>query len=60
MKLNIPAEKAIKILRDRLSEIDGYGFNPKAWKDRTENDLREIFPIGSMQWLQVRDRKSVV
>jgi hypothetical protein len=53
MKLNIPAEKAIKILRDRLGEIDDYGFNPKAWKDRTENDLREIFLIGSMQWLQV-------
>ncbi len=27
--------------------------NPKAWKDRTENDLREIFPLGSSQWLQV-------
>lgn len=53
MKLNIPAEKAIKILRNRLGEIDGYGFNPKAWKDQTENDLREIFPIGSIQWLQV-------
>lgn len=53
MKLKIPTEQAIKILGDRLREIDNYGFNPKAWKDRTENDLREIFPLGSMQWLQI-------
>jgi hypothetical protein len=53
MEIKIPTEQAIKILRDRLGEIDGYGFNPKAWKDRTENDLREIFPLGSMQWLQI-------
>jgi hypothetical protein len=53
MKLKIPTEQAIKILLGRLAEIDGYGFNPKAWKDRTENDLREIFPLGSMQWLQI-------
>lgn len=53
MKLNIPTEQAIKILRDRLVEIDGYGFNPKAWKDRTVLDLREIFPRGSTQWLQL-------
>jgi len=53
MKLNIPTEQAIKILRDRLVEIDSYGFNPKAWKDRTVLDLREIFPLGSSQWMQV-------
>ena len=53
MKLKIPTEQAIKILRDRLAEIDSYGFNPKAWKDRTANDLREIFLLGSMQWLQI-------
>ncbi len=53
MKLLIPADQAIQILQTRLVDIDGYGFNPKAWKDRTENDLREIFPLGSMQWLQV-------
>jgi hypothetical protein len=53
MKLNIPSEEAIKILQSRLSEIDIYGFNPKAWKDRTVLDLREIFPVGSTQWLQV-------
>lgn len=53
MKLNIPAEEAKKILQSRLSEIDAFGFNPKAWKDRTVLDLREIFPLGSTQWLQV-------
>ena len=52
MKLNIHPEQAIKILRDRIKEIDSYNFNPKAWKDKTENDLREIFPLG-LQWLQV-------
>lgn len=53
MILKIPTEQAIKILSERLAENDGYGFNPKAWKDQTENDLREIFPLGSMQWLQI-------
>ena len=53
MKLKIPPEHAIKILQERISDIDNYNFNSKAWKDKTENDLREIFPLGSMQWLQV-------
>lgn len=53
MKLLIPADQAIQILQARLAEIDANSFNPKAWKDRTENDLREIFPLGSMKWLQV-------
>lgn len=53
MNLKIPTEQAIKILQNRHAEIDSYGFNPKAWKDRTENDLREIFPLGSKQWLQI-------
>ncbi len=53
MKLLIPPGQAIQILQARLVDIDAYNFNPKAWKDRTENDLREIFPLGSMQWLQV-------
>lgn len=53
MNLKIPADQAIQILQARLAEINDYAFNPKAWKDRTENDLREIFPLGSMQWLQV-------
>lgn len=53
MKLLIPADQAIQILKARLADIDNYNFNAKAWKDRTENDLKEIFPLGSMQWLQV-------
>jgi hypothetical protein len=53
MKLLIPTNNAIQILKARRREIDDYYFNPKAWKASTENDLREIFPLGSMQWLQV-------
>ncbi len=53
MNLKIPPDQAIQILQQRLVDIDTFGFNPKAWKDRTENDLREIFPLGSTQWLQV-------
>lgn len=53
MRLQINKDKAIKILRDRLRDIDEFNFNAKAWKDRTVLDLREIFPIGSTQWLQV-------
>lgn len=53
MNLKISADQAIQILQARFREIDAYSFNPKAWKDRTENDLREIFPLGSMQWLQI-------
>lgn len=53
MNLKIPKEKAVQILRQRISELSEYKFNPKAWKDKTENDLREIFPLGSPQWLQI-------
>lgn len=53
MNLKIPKNKAIQILRQRINDLTEYNFNPKAWKDKTENDLREIFPIGSMQWLQI-------
>jgi hypothetical protein len=53
MNLKIPKNKAIQILRQRIAELSEYNFNPKAWKDKTENDLREIFPVGSMQWLQI-------
>jgi hypothetical protein len=53
MKLNIPADRAIKILEDRISEIEVYGFDSKVWKTRTILDLREIFPLGSMQWLEI-------
>jgi hypothetical protein len=53
MNLLINKDKAIKILRDRLAELDDFNFNHKAWKDRTVLDLKEIFPLGSSQWLQV-------
>lgn len=53
MNLKVPKAKAIQILRQRITELSEYNFNPKAWKDKTENDLREIFPLGSMQWLQI-------
>ncbi|WP_026904553.1 hypothetical protein [Pedobacter glucosidilyticus] len=53
MKLNVPADQAVKILEDRISELEVYGFDSKVWKARTVLDLREIFPIGSMQWLEV-------
>jgi len=55
MKLLIPKDKAIGILRQRLSELGGANFNPKAWQDRTVLDLREIFPLGSTQWVQVSE-----
>lgn len=57
MNLKIPKEKAINILEDRLSEIDNFNFNSSAWKNKTENDLREIFPLGSTQWLQISNIK---
>lgn len=53
MKLNLSADQAVKILEDRIAEIEVYGFDSKVWKARTVLDLREIFPIGSMQWLEV-------
>lgn len=53
MKLLVPKEKAIKIISERISNLNSINFNPKAWQDRTVLDLREIFPVGSTQWLQV-------
>lgn len=53
MKLLVPKEKAIKIISERVLDLNSSNFNPKAWQDRTVIDLREIFPIGSTQWLQV-------
>lgn len=53
MNLKIPKDKAIEILKRRIIELSDMDFNAKAWKDKTVNDLREIFPIGSMQWLQI-------
>lgn len=54
MKLLIPKEKAIQILQDRISGLYAYDFNPEAWKERTVLDLKEIFPIGSTQYLKIQ------
>ncbi len=53
MEILIPADKAIQILKTRLAEIDALNFNSQAWKDRTENDLKEIFPPTTFKWAQV-------
>ena len=54
MKLQIPKDKAIEALKNRISEIDNLDFNPDAWKERTILDLKEIFPIGSTQYIKIQ------
>ncbi|NCT16718.1 MAG: hypothetical protein GW771_00585 [Flavobacteriia bacterium] len=54
MKLLIPKEKAIQILQDRISGLNAYDFNAEAWKERTVLDLKEIFPLGSTQYLKIQ------
>lgn len=54
MKLLIPKEKAIQILQDRISELHTHDFNSEAWKERTILDLKEIFPLGSTQYLKIQ------
>jgi len=54
MKLPIPKEKAIQIIQDRISGLNAYDFNAEAWKERTVLDLKEIFPIGSTQYLKIQ------
>ena len=53
MQLKIPTEKAIEILEKRKSEIGGLNFEPKVWKGKTENDLKEIFDGFDTKWLQI-------
>lgn len=53
MKLLIPKDEAIAILRQRLQELSAYNFNHKVWKDRTILDLKQIFGPLSEQWLQI-------
>lgn len=57
MKLNIPKEKAIQILRQRIAELSSYDFNAEAWKAKTVNDVTEMFPLGSSKWIQVSSIK---
>jgi hypothetical protein len=53
MKLLIPKDKAVQILQDRISGLYIYDFNAEAWKERTVLDLKEIFPLGSTQYLKI-------
>jgi hypothetical protein len=54
MKLLIPKDKAVQILQDRISGLYAYDFNAEAWKERTVLDLKEIFPLGSTQYLKIQ------
>jgi regulator of replication initiation timing len=53
MKIHIPKDEAIKILNDRLSDINSFDFNIKVWKGRTILDLKQIFGVLGDQWLQI-------
>jgi hypothetical protein len=53
MQLLIPEQQAIKILTERLNDLNSNSFNYKVWKSRTVLDLKQIFgPLGD-PWLQV-------
>ena len=54
MKLLIPKDRAVQILQDRISGLYIYDFNAEAWKERTVLDLKEIFPLGSTQYLKIQ------
>jgi predicted nuclease with TOPRIM domain len=53
MNLKIPNNKAIEILQKRIGELGSFDFQPKVWKDKTQNDLKEIFSLGDTKWVQV-------
>jgi len=53
MNLKIPKEKAVSILRKRIGDLSSHDFQPQVWKNKTENDLKEIFPPGDLKWAQV-------
>jgi len=53
MRLLIDKNKAIQILKDRIADIDKFNFNPESWKERTVLDLKEIFPVGSTQYIKI-------
>lgn len=54
MNLLISKDKAIKILQDRIFELNSYNFNAEAWKERTVLDLKEIFGILSTQYMKIQ------
>mgnify|MGYP006074248033 CR=1 FL=1 len=43
MQIKVTKEKAIKVLNKRITEIDAYSFEPNSWKNKTKNDVMEIF-----------------
>ncbi|MEX2565670.1 MAG: hypothetical protein WD431_06995 [Cyclobacteriaceae bacterium] len=53
MNLKIPNNKAIDILRKRIAELESFNFQPNVWRVKTENDLKEIFPLGDSKASQV-------
>ena len=53
MKLQIDKDRAIKILEDRLRDLNSFDFDPKVWRDRTILDVKQIFGQVSDQWFQV-------
>ena len=57
MKLLIDKEEAIKLLRERISDVNSWDFDPKVWKDRTILDAKQIFGQLGEQWLQVSSLK---
>lgn len=52
MRLKIPKEDAIRIIHDRIKDLNAFDFDPKVWKDRTVLDLKSIFPSYE-QWLNI-------
>ncbi len=57
MNLLIPENNAIKILSKRIGELNDFDFQAKVWKDKTINDLHEIYSVGDTKWLQVSQLK---
>ncbi|MFD2937861.1 hypothetical protein [Spirosoma flavum] len=53
MRLLVSSAFAIKILEDRLKDLNAFDFDSKVWKDRTILELKQIFGITGDQWLQV-------
>jgi len=54
IKLLIEKDKAIKILEDRIRDLNSYDFDSKVWLDRTELDIKQIFGQVSDQYFQVK------
>ena len=52
MKLRLPKSDAIRIIQNRLKDLNAFDFDAKVWKDRTLIDIKQIF-FTLDQWLQV-------